>query len=118
MLMCSYRFERGAAAIAYGWHKRRDFSEGDRCGKATPCQGSDVGDVASSQSVRLRSSDRASRSEFALATRPRSSLQADLRTLCPQRLGDAAEQHDARNDRQCADIDLDQRRRRTSWLLR
>jgi len=39
MLMCSYRFERGAAAIAYGWHKRRNFSEGDRCGKATPCQG-------------------------------------------------------------------------------
>jgi len=95
MLMCSYRFERGAAAIAYGWHKRRNFSEEDRCGKATPCQGSDVGDVASSQSVRLRSSNRASRSEFALATRPRSSLQADLRTLCPQRLGDAAEQHDA-----------------------
>jgi hypothetical protein len=23
-----------------------------------------------------------------------------------------------RNNRQCADIDLDQRRRRTSWLLR
>ena len=86
--------------------------------QGNPCQGSDVGDVASSQSVRLRSSNRASRSEFALATHPRSSLQADLWTLCPQRLGDAAEQHDAPQQPPMRDIDLDQRRRRTSWLLR
>ena len=35
MLTCSYKFERGAAVIAYGWHKRRNFSEGHRCSKAT-----------------------------------------------------------------------------------
>jgi hypothetical protein len=39
MLTCSYRFERNAGATAYGWHKRCNFSEGDPCSKATPCQG-------------------------------------------------------------------------------
>ena len=86
--------------------------------QGNPCQGSDVGDVASSQSVRLRSSNRASRSEFALATHPA--------VLCKLISGPSARSGwvmlpnnmTRRNNRQCADMDLDQRRRRTSWLLR
>jgi hypothetical protein len=71
MLTCSYRFEMDAAAIAYGWHKRRNFLEGSRVQHRQRHARALIDGRATSQSVRLRPSNCASRTEFALATHAR-----------------------------------------------